>query len=818
MMSSLGHDLRYAWRALRRTPGFTVAAVAALALGIGATTTIFTVVNGVLLRPLQYEAPDRLANIWNDLGEGAQSLPAVSPLDFRDYKRRSRTFEDFAAAAEGDVANLMGNLTGDGEPERADLATVTANFFPLLGVSPMLGRQFLPEEEVLNGPHVVMLSHRLWQRRYAGDPAIVGNTIEVDGVAHEVVGVLPQDFRLQLPTEAFQVTDADFWAPIQFDYGQPLPRNLTFFTVFGRLAQGVTFEQAQAEMDLIAEQFRSEFKEHAASNLRIRAVPLHYDVVKHARPALLVLLGAVGMVLLIACANVANLLLVRGTTRRAEFALRAALGASRAAMVRQVLTESLLLAVAGGALGLGITVAALAMLRRLHPANLPRVADIQLDATVLGFTAALCAATAMLFGLLPALRAAGTDPQEHLKAGGRGGSVGDRLRARNLLIVAEVALSVVLLVGAGLLIRSFVALQRVDPGYDAGDVLTFELSMPFGKYPGGSARRLFFRNLSGRLEALPGVKSVGLVSQLPLTGSGPLWPFAYNEETARNFESVTADGRNVSPSYFRTMNAQLLAGRTFTDADSVGTAPVIIVDETLARLAWPGENPVGKQLQLAPTGEPNNFAEVVGVVEHMRQHDLTRDVLHQIYGPTALGTPTVMTVVVETALDPVSLVPAVRQTVEAMDPDLPVSRLTPMSTYLSEGRAQARFSLVLMTVLGAVALLLTAVGVFGVISYSVTQRTREFGIRLALGEDPRQTKLSVVLGGMRLVLASIAIGLVGSLVVTRLIAGLLYEVRPADPITFAGIGLLLAAVALLACYLPARRATRVDPALALRSE
>jgi putative ABC transport system permease protein len=818
MMSTLAHDLRYALRALRRTPGFTAAAVAALALGIGATTTIFTVVNGVLLRPLQYENADRLVNIWNDLGEGAQSLPAVSPLDFRDYKERSRTIEDFAAAAEGNVANLRGNLTGEGEPERADIVTVTANFFPLLGVRPALGRQFLAEEEVVNGPHVIMLSHRLWQRRYAGDPSLVGKTIQIDGVAHEVVGILPRDFRLQLPKEAFQVTDGDLWAPIQFDYGQPLPRNLTFFTVFGRLAPGVTMEQAQAEMNIIAAQFRSEFKEHAASKLRIRAVPLHYDVVKHARPALLVLLGAVGMVLVIACANVANLLLVRGTTRQAEFALRTALGASRTAMIRQVLTESLLLALTGGALGLGITVAALAVLRRLHPANLPRLSDIQMDGTVLGFTVAICAVTSVLFGLVPALRAAGTDPQEHLKSGGRGGSGGDRRRARSLLIVAEVALSVVLLVGAGLLIRSFLALQRVDPGYDAGDVLTFELSMPFGKYPGGPARRAFFRELREKLQTLPGVTTVGLVSQLPLTGSGPLSPFAYNEETARNFESVTADGRNVSPEYFEAMDATLLAGRTFTYQDSAGTPPVIIVDETLAKLAWPGENAVGKRLQLAPTGEPNNTAEVVGVVEPMRQHDLTRDLLHQIYYPIGQGTPPVMTFVVETTLDPASLIPAVRQAVGEMDPAMPLSRLTPMSTYLIEGQAQARFSLVLMSVLGAVALVLTAVGVFGVISYSVSRRTREFGIRLALGEDPRRTRRSVVLGGMRLVLVSIAIGLAGSLAVTRLIAGLLYHVSPADPLTFAGIALLLAGVALLACYLPARRATRVDPALALRSE
>jgi putative ABC transport system permease protein len=817
-MRALASDLRYAWRSLRRTPGFTLAAVGALALGIGATTTIFTVVNGVLLRPLQYAQPERLANIWNDLGEGAQSLPAVSPADFRDYKARSRTFEDFAAAAEGNVANLRGNLTGDGEPERADIVTVTANFFPLLGVKPMLGRQFLPEEEVVKGPHVVMLSHRLWRRRYAGDPSLVGKTIQIDGVAHEVVGVLPPDFRLQLPTEAFEVTDADLWAPIQFDYGQPLPRNLTFFTVFGRLREGVTFEQAQADMDLIAQQFRSEFKEHEASNLRIRAVPLHYDVVKHARPALLILLGAVGMVLLIACANVANLLLVRGTTRSAEFALRTALGASRSAMMRPVLAESLIIALLGGGLGMAITLVAMAVLRSLHPANLPRLGDVRVDATVLLFTVVTCAATALLFGLVPALRAADADPQDQLKAGGRGGTGGDRRRIRNLLIVAEVALSVILLVGAGLLIRSFLALQRVNPGFDAGDVLTFELSMPFGKYPGGPARRAFFRELTGRLEAVPGVETVALVSQLPLTGSGPLFPFAYNEETARNFESVTADGRVISPAYFQAMDARLLGGRLFSDLDSAGTPQVIIVDETLAKLAWPGENAVGKQLQIGPTGQENNMAEVVGVVEHMRQHDLTRDILHQMYFPIGQGTPTVMTVTVETSIDPVSLAEPVRQTVASMDPDLPVSKMVPMSVYLSEGRAQARFSLALMSVLGGVALLLTAVGVFGVISYSVSQRTREFGIRLALGEHPRQTRLSVIRSGMGLVLASIAIGLVGSLVLTRLIAGLLYQVRPADPVTFAGIGLLLGLVALVACYLPARRATRVDPAIALRSE
>ncbi len=817
-MSDLGHDVRYAWRALRRAPGFALTAIATLALGIGATTTIFTVVNGVLLRPLRYEAPERLANIWNDLGAGAQSLPLVSPLDFQDYKRRTRTFEAFAAASESDVADLRGNLTGEGDPERADLVTVTADFFPLLGVRPFLGRQFRQEEEVLNGPHVAMLSHRLWRRRYGADPGLVGKPIQIDGVAHEVIGVLPEDFHLVLPAEAYAINDADVWVPIQFDYGQPIPRNNTFFTVFGRLKKGVSFAQAQGDMDRLAAEFRAEFPEHAASNLRIRVVPLHEDVVKHARPALLILLGAVGLVLLIACANVANLLLVRSTARTAEFALRTAIGASRRALVRQVLTESLLLGLLAGVGGTVITVIALQVLRVLHPANLPRMGDIELNATVLAFTVGLCAVTSILFGLVPALRAAATDPREQLQAGGRGGTGGDRKRVRILLIAGEVVLSVMLLVGAGLLIRSFLALQRVNPGFDASDVLTFQLSMPSTRYQGGKARRAFFRELSTKLEAVPGVKSVGLVSQLPLTGSGYLQPFAYDEETARNFESVTADARSVSPKYFQTMNAPLLAGRAFTDLDSVGAPQVVIVDQTLARLAWPGQNAVGKQLQLQPTGTPNAFSEVVGVVQHLRMHDLTRDLLPQIYVPIGQATPYSMGFVVESSIDPQSLANPVRQAVKSADPDLPVSRLEPMAGYLSEARAQARFSLALMTVLGAVALILTAVGVFGVIAYAVSQRTREFAIRQALGEEPRRTQQSVVAGGMRLVLASIAIGLVASLGAAQLLSGLLFQVAPADPLTYVAISLLLAAVALFACYLPARRATRVDPASALRSE
>ncbi|MFL5495908.1 MAG: ABC transporter permease [Gemmatimonadales bacterium] len=811
-------DLRHAWRGLWRTPGFTFAAVLTLGLGIGATTAIFTVVNGVLLRPLPYQDSGRLADIWVDLGQGAQSLPAVSPADFRDYQRRSRSFAEFAAGTGDGAVNLRGNLTGQGAPERVALSPVTANFFPLLGVTPELGRNFTPEEEGFHGPHVLLLSHRLWQRRYGGDRSIIGRTIQLDGIGYTVVGVLPPDFRLLLPAEAFLFVDAEVWVPLQFDYSVPLPRNLTFFTVIGRLKPGVSFAQAQGDMSRIAEQFRQEFPEHKAANTRIRVVPLREDIVKHARPSLLTLMGAVGLVLLIACGNVAHLLLARGTARSGEFALRAALGASRWAMVRQLLMESGLLALCGGALGLAVTVLALTVLRAFHPASLPRLAEVDVDETVLAFTLLVSVVTTLLFGVVPALRASGVDPQAQLQSAGRGGLGPQRRRIRGMLIVGEVALSVVLLVGAGLLVRSFLALEQVRPGFDAGDVLTFDLSMPASRYPKGSDRRPFYRLLEERLRALPGVRQVGAVSQLPLTGTGQLSPFAYNEETARNFESVTADGRVVSPTYFKAMDTRLLAGRTFTSLDSAGAPPVIMIDETLARVAWPGQSAVGKQLQLQPTGTPNGFAEVVGVVEHMRMHDLARDGLPQIYYPLGQGSPATMSFVVETSVDPSSLSASVRQTVAALDKDLAVHRLTPMEGYLAEGLAQARFSLVLMSVLGGMALLLAAIGIFGVISYSVTQRTREFGIRLALGEDPHHTLRTVILSGMRLVLLSLALGLGASFLTSRLIAGLLYGVRPADPLTFGGIAALLGLVALCACYLPARRATRVDPASALRSE
>src|SRR5262245_12192820 len=633
-MGTFLQDLAYAWRTLRRTPAFSLVALLTLGLGIGATTTIFTIVDGVLLRPLPYRDPGRIANLWVDLGVGAQSLPAMSPGDFRDYQQRSRSFDMIAAGSGAQIVGATGALTGDGtKPERVEVSPITANFLPLLGVDPIYGRHFTAEEEAVGGPRVVMLGYGLWQRRFGGDPAIVGRSITLDGLDQTVVGVLPKDFRLLLPSEAFLITDSQIWKPLQYDYRNQPPRNYTLFTVFARLKPGVTFAQAQTEIDGIVRQLRAEHPVHEAADMHVRVVPLQDDVVKHARPAIVALFGAVGFLLLIACANVAHLLLARATSREREMAVRGALGASRRRLLRQLATESLALAVGGCAVGLVVARAGTQALAVLRPANLPRLEAVQLDAAALLFAAGASALTAVLFGLVPALRAAGIDLNATLRA--TGSATGAQVRLRSVLMIGEMALALVLLIGAGLMIRSFAALQQVRPGFDPSGVLTFRMAMPPAKYPRADARLALIRQMDQRLRAIPGVTDVGFTTQLPLTGSGALTPYAYNEATARNWESETSDGRNVSPAYFRAMGTRLLAGRFFDDHD-IGNSqahPVIIVDETLAARAWPDQPAVGKRLQVAPDGAPNRFAEVVGVVEHVRAHDLARAVRGQIYRP-----------------------------------------------------------------------------------------------------------------------------------------------------------------------------------------
>ena len=828
-MGILAQDIAYAWRTLRRSPGFAAVAILTLGLGIGATTTIFTVVNGVLLRPLPgYRDPGRIANMWVDFGVGAQSLPVMSPGDFRDYQQRNRSFEALAAGSGGQVIGATGALTGYGEvPERVDISPVTANFFPLLGVNPLHGRHFTAEEEKVGGPKVVILSYGLWARRYGADPSIVGRTIRLDGQDQQVVGVMPRTFHLWLPAEAFLITDSQIWKPLQYNYANQPPRNFTLFTVFGRLKPGVTFAQAQEDMAEIARQLRKENPVLEDGDMRVRVVPLQEDVVKHARHAIVSLFVAVGFVLLIACANVAHLLLARATSREREMAVRGALGASRGRLVRQLATESLVLATGGCAAGLIVARAGTQMIAALRPSNLPKLEVIQFDTTALLFAAAASVLTSVLFGLVPAMRAAAININRALRAGGSAGVA--QVRLRGMLMIAEMSLALVLLIGAGLMIRSFVALQQVHPGFEPNGVLTFRAALPQPKYNNPQMRLTMLRQIEERIRAIPGVTDVGFTSQLPLTGSGSLSPFAYNEATARNWESETSDGRAASPDYFRAMGTRLLSGRFFTRHDSPQQFPltpeqqrefqrrrIIIIDDTLAAKAWPGENAIGKRLQVGPTGSPNNFAEVVGVVEHIRAHDISRPVRPQIYSP--LGPGGRFGAVIRSSVDPSSIAHQVDAVMKELDPDVPLDRLQPMSAYLSDALGQSRLNLIVMTLFGGAALILSCVGIYGVFSYAVGQRTREIGIRMALGQDAVSVRNQVLMEGLRMTAISTAIGLAIALALARSVSSLLYGVHASDPATFISMAAILTIVALAGCYIPARRATMVNPIVALKTD
>jgi putative ABC transport system permease protein len=814
-MGTLRQDLAYAWRTLQRSPGFALVAVLTLGLGIGATTTIFTIVNGVLLRPLPaYREPHRLASLWVDFGVGAQSLPVMSPGDFRDYQQRSQSFEMLAAGSGAQVIGATGALTGTGgEPERVEVTPVTANFLPLLGVDPIYGRHFTPEDEAIGGPRVVILSYGLWQRRYGGDPSMVGRSIRLDGIDQTVVGIMPRDFRLWLPAEAFLITDAQIWKPLQYNYANQPPRNFTLFTVFGRLKPGVTFAQAQAEMEGIARQLRVEHPVHEAGDMRIRVVPLQDDVVKHARRAIVSLFVAVGFVLLIACANVAHLLLARGTSREREMAVRGALGATRRRLLRQLATESVLLAAGGLAAGLIVARAGTQTLALLNPANLPKLQAVRIDGTALLFAAAASLLTAVLFGLVPAMRATGLNLNRTLRATGSASQA--QVRLRRLLMVGEMALALVLLIGAGLMVRSFVALQQVRPGFEPYGLHTFRTALPIVKYPNPAARQAFLRRMEEQLRAIPGVTNVAFTTQLPLTGSGPLSPFAYNEATARNWESETSDGRFVSADYFRAMGTRLLAGRFFDEHDQPQHNRIII-DEMLAAKAWPGENAVGKRLQVGPTGTPNNFAEVIGVVEHVRLHDVSRAVRPQIY--RVFGGGGRPAVVIRASVGPATISRQIEAVMKRLDPDLPLDRLQPMETYVSDALAQTRLNLIVMSFFGAAALLLSCVGIYGVFSYSVSQRTREIGIRMALGQDAASVRNEVLVEGLRMAAPTPTVGIGVAVLLTRSVSALLYGVKASDPATFASMSALLIVAAIAGCYVPALRATRVQPIVALKTD
>jgi putative ABC transport system permease protein len=810
-MESLWLDLKLAMRSLRKRRDYALLALLTLAFGIGAVTAVFSVLNGVLLRPLPYSASDRMVILWHDLGNGAQSLPALHPLDYFDYRERSERFEDWTLATGQEWI-----LSGDAEPELVDVGVVAANFFSFFGADPILGRSFTVAEEVFGGPKVAILTHRLWSRRFGSDPGVLGTTIRLGGEDHEVVGVLPASFRLLLPPEAFRLRDAEIWTPTQVDRKNLPPRNFTGYTAFGKMKPGVRLEQAQEEMDRLEAQLKSEHAEHQAANLQVRAVLLHGDVVKRARPTLRVLMAAVALVLLIACGNTAQLLLTRFRSGERELSIRAAMGASRWRLARLVVIEGLLLALGGGLLGILLARIGIEVLPRFATSSLPRLDAVVVDRAVAGLALAAAFAAAFLFSLVPALSTSRASLSHSLADAGRGSASRRHSRLRSFLVVAEVALSVVLLIATGLTIRSFVSLLEVEPGFEAGGLLTLRVSLPPAEFPEQEERSAFYDVLEERILALPGVVSVAAVNQLPLTGSGTLQPYAYDEETTKNWESVTADERYVTPGFLRTMGATLIAGRELTRDDFRLGRRYSVIDETLAKRAFGGNSAIGRLLRVEPLGHEDPFTEVVGVVRHLRLHDLTRPLLPQFYFPLSWWTSLSLTV--RTEGDPEALAGAVTGEVRRLAPGAAIEDVAPMEQLVSKARSQARLSLVLMVGFGAFAILLATVGLFGVVSYAVGQRKTELGIRLALGATPAGVRFFVLEGGLRLVAAALVVGLAAAAGLGHLMSGFLYGVRAFDPLTYAGVAAVLGLVALAACWVPAERATRVDPVTVLKGD
>jgi putative ABC transport system permease protein len=813
-MRDLLQDVRYGLRMLLKRPGFTLVAVVALALGVGANTAIFSVVNGVLLRPLPYKDPDRLVR----LGEWSQQVPGMSVAypNFLDWREQNHVFEGLAATQFDSY-----NLTGVDEPERLQGRNVSANFFDLLGVAPALGRTFKADEDRPGAGRVCLISYGLWQRRFGGDRKIVGAQLTLNGKPYTVVGVLPQDYRYGTQTDVF--------APIGLRGDEEVIKerdNHPGIYVVARLKDGVTFGQAEAEMKAIAARLAQEYPKTNGGH-GITMVSLREYFVGDIRTSLLVLLGAVGFVLLIACANVANLLLARAASRTREIAVRTALGAGRWRIVRQLLTESLILSFAGGGAGLLLAAWGVDVLRRASLDVIPTTADIGLDRMVILFTVGVSVFTGVLFGLAPALQASKADLNGSLKEGGRTGTAGAaRSRVRSALVISEVALSLMLLIGAGLLIRSFVSLRGTETGFDPRKVLTMQLSYKAGKDEGRKVSN-FLTQVEEKLRAVPGVEAVALSDGVPMLGASETGIHVEGRPPVETSKQPMTVAYWATPGFFRAMGIRLLRGRYFDEHDAQDTPLVAVIDEDFAREMFPGEDPIGKYL----AGDPQHgipHTEIVGIVAHVKNYGLDAPgpvqaerytPLYQVpekFMPMVAGHVTLL--VRSSGTDPAAMTDAVRRAVHEVDPNQPVYNVQTMEQVLSDSIASQRLSMMLLSLFGAVAMTLAAVGIYGVMSYTVAQRTHEIGVRMALGARGRDVLKMVVGQGMTLALAGVGVGLVGAFALSRVVSSLLYGVTATDPLTFAGVPLVLLSVALLSTFIPARRATKVDPMVALRYE
>ena len=807
---TLRQDVRYGFRMLRRTPGFTVSALVTLALGIGANTAIFTIVDAVLLRPLPYADPERLVTVGDRTPEGFSSNVGFATV--LDWRERSRTFASFAM-----MRSWLPTLVSNGEAERLPAVRVSWNYFDMMGVRPALGRSFTADDDRPEHWRVLLLSDALWRRRFGADPSVVGRTVVMNDREYRIIGVMPASFE-PLDAQRYYNADAEVWAPIGYDLnGDSSCRGCQHLRGFGRLKRGVTVADATAEMNAIREQMRREHPVDYDSGT-IAVVPLRDALTGRVRTALIVLLAAVAFVMLIACANVANLLLARSVTRQRELALRAALGATRARIVRQLLTESVMLSAGGALAGIGLAMLAVQGVATFAPISLPRVDEIAIDARVLAFTAAISILTSVIFGLGPAWRGASAGVQQKLGVDSRS-SVGGPSRARSVLVVADLVLALVLLAGAGLMLRTVVALTHASPGFNADRILSLQFSLVGKAYAEDPAVVVFQNRTLEKLRGIPGVEGAALAGQIPFGGNADCWGFHVNGRMKPNpVDDPCVERYGITQDYLRVMNIPLLAGRGFTDADTTAGQPVVLISQSTAKAVWGSEDPIGSQVRIGNHAR-GAWRTIIGVVGDVHHDDLTEPLVPAMYTPQTQITDSYLTAVVKSSTrDAAAVAGPARAVLRELDSAVPVYDVATLPSLIEKSAAQRLFVMRLLAGFAVVAVLLAAIGLYGVVSYGVAQRTREVGVRVALGAHPADILRLVLSKGLALVGIGLLVGLVSAAAATRFLGALVYGVSRNDPVTFAGAGLLLAVVALLAHWVPISRALRIDPAVALRQE